>query len=328
MLRRILLLPVVRLLRLRLLLLFGIFGALVPALAFGPRTLVATIPTNDNNNNNIYVFRALAVSTTRLQNAHWEDDHDVGGGDGNGNQDRWQLLMARQQFFSEIRSRLFQSTATAVAAGVITSSIGLGGFRCPAAAADPSIAPCARSTTASNNNNCVSTASVKQVDLFMSPWTWPEGISAEEVLGRLKGVIASDATLTLVDQQQQFGSSSSSSSDKKSSLATTFYSCKVRAVRNFCTDEIEFVINPVDRVVTFRSQQIEGPDSVSDFGANRKRLDEIRKRMGNILTVMGADFASADSGPREGTVGQLKAFWGFQSGGGFESVLLDQDDDD
>jgi len=158
--------------------------------------------------------------------------------------------------------------------------------------------------------NCVSTASVKQVDLYMAPWTWPdEGVTADEVLGRLKGVIDSDPTLTLVEEQKE-----------KRYL-------RVRATRNFNADEIEFVVNPSDRVVTFKSQQVEGPDNVSDFGGNRKRLEEIRKRI-PMLQVMGAEFESADAGPREGVGGQLKAFWGFQSGGGYEKVLLDEYEDD
>jgi Protein of unknown function (DUF1499) len=130
------------------------------------------------------------------------------------------------------------------------------------------------------------------------------------VIGRLKGAIAADATLTLVEQN----------------YVDDRYVCRVRATRNFCTDEIEFVVNPADRVVIFRSQQVDGPDTVSDFGTNRKRLDELRRRIG-VVDVMGAEFASADSGPREGTVGQLRAFWGLQSGGGYESVLLDENDE-
>jgi uncharacterized protein (DUF1499 family) len=156
--------------------------------------------------------------------------------------------------------------------------------------------------------NCVSTASVKQVDLYMAPWTWPEGISVDEVVGRLKGAIVADATLSLDEQRDN-----------------RYF--RVRAARNFCTDEIEFVVNPVDRVVTFRSQQIEGPDNVSDFGANRKRLDELRRRT-TVLDVMGAEFETADSAPREGTVGQLKSFWGLQSGEGYESILLDDDEEE
>lgn len=151
--------------------------------------------------------------------------------------------------------------------------------------------------------NCVSTASVKQVDLYMAPWTWPEGTATEEVIARLKGAISADSLLSLEEQ----------SVDK-------LY-LRVKATRNFATDELEFQIKPEDRIVTFRSQQIDGPTNVSDFGANRKRLEELRKRT-KVLNVMGAEFSSADAGPREGAVGQLKAFWGLQSGGGYESVLL------
>lgn len=168
------------------------------------------------------------------------------------------------------------------------------------------IAPCKKDPSGAHAN-CVSTASVKQVDLYMPPWSWQEGTSTEEVVGRLKGVIASDSTLSLEEQSENR------------------YYFRVKVARNFCSDEIEFLVNPADRVVTFRSQQVEGPDNVSDFGANRKRLDEIRQKT-KVLTRMGEEFSSADSGPREGAVGQLKAFWGLQSGGGYEAILLDDED--
>jgi uncharacterized protein (DUF1499 family) len=179
-------------------------------------------------------------------------------------------------------------------------------------ASGPSIAACQKST--SNNNNCVSTASVKQVNLFMSPWTWSNDgtISAEEVVGRLKGIIASDQTLSLVE----------SNVDRKDNENYFF---RIRAARNVCTDEIEFVVNAVDHIITFRSKQVEGPDNVSDFGANRRRLDDIQKRL-TIVTVLGEDMDSADAKPREGIPGQLRAFWGLQSGSGFESILLDEDE--
>ena len=156
--------------------------------------------------------------------------------------------------------------------------------------------------------NCVSTSSVRQVDLYMAPWTWPDGTSVDEVVGRIKGVVDADPTLQLVEQRDQ-----------------RYF--RVRAARNLgYYDEIELVVQPADRVVIFRSQQVEGPESVSDFGGNRKRMENLRKQI-PFLQVMGTDLESADSGPREGVGGQLKAFWGLQSGGGFEKVLLDDDDD-
>jgi uncharacterized protein (DUF1499 family) len=237
----------------------------------------------------LYIPRLTKPNRSRL----YLVTQDRGCGDGR--------HFSREEIVSAIRSTLLLS--------VCGPLIHQPSPACSAPSSDASISPCSRPTNG-GGANCVSTASVKQVDLFISPWTWAEGISAEEVIGRLKGAIATDGTLSLVGQNYVDGR----------------YICRVRAARNFCTDEIEFVVNPADRVVIFRSQQVDGPDTVSDFGANRKRLDELRRRIG-VVDVMGAEFASADSGPREGTVGQLRAFWGLQSGGGYESVLLDDIDE-
>ena len=189
-----------------------------------------------------------------------------------------------------------------------------------------SIESCRRSTSSSNgNNNCVSTASVKQVDLFMLPWSWPESISSDEVISRLKGVVAADQTLSLIDASTTTTITNNNNNNNNNNNQN--YYVRIRAARNVCTDEIEFLVNPNDRVMTFRSQQVEGPDQVSDFGANRRRLDEIRQRL-KVVTVLGSSDNDDDhrGESREGLTGQLKAFWGFQSGGGFESILLDEDE--
>jgi uncharacterized protein (DUF1499 family) len=176
----------------------------------------------------------------------------------------------------------------------------------------PVIVPCEK--TSSGTNNCVSTASVKQVDVFMLPWTWPSETSVNEIVSRIKGVIAADSTtLSLVD----------SNADRRAHDANENFFFRLRAARNVCTDEIEILVNPVDRVITFRSRQVEGPENISDFGANRQRLNEIRQRLA-VVTVLGED--SADNGPREELSGQLRAFWGFQSGSGYEAILLEEDE--
>lgn len=172
-----------------------------------------------------------------------------------------------------------------------------------------SIVSCSPST--GSPSNCVSTASVKQVDMFMLPWTWPESVSGDEVIGRLKGIIASDQTLSVLDSANV--------------PAGNNFFFRIRAARNVCNDEIEILVNPDDRVMTFRSQQVDGPDNVSDFGANRRRLEEIRKRL-KVVTVLGGGENAANGESTEGLTGQLKAFWGFQSGGGYESILLDEDE--
>ena len=157
----------------------------------------------------------------------------------------------------------------------------------------------------------------------MLPWSWPESISSDEVISRLKGVVAADQTLSLIDAS----TTTTTTNNNNNNNNNQNYYVRIRAARNVCTDEIEFLVNPTDRVMTFRSQQVEGPDQVSDFGANRRRLDEIRQRL-KVVTVLGSSDNDDDhrGESREGLTGQLKAFWGFQSGGGFESILLDEDE--
>jgi uncharacterized protein (DUF1499 family) len=140
---------------------------------------------------------------------------------------------------------------------------------------------------------------VKQLDQYMPPWTF-NGMSKDEVMARLKGVIAADSSMIPLVEKPGY--------------------LKVQATRSFYTDELEFALNEVDEVVTFRSSQISGP-MVSDFNANRKRLEEIRVKA--KLGVMGQEYDIADP-TSEGTFGQLKAFYGYQSGEGFEDINLDR----
>jgi uncharacterized protein (DUF1499 family) len=170
----------------------------------------------------------------------------------------------------------------------------------PGGQAIPTISSCQRSTDPSvTTTNCVSTASVRQLDMYMPPWTF-NGMTKQEVVARLRGAIASDSSMMLLVDQPNY--------------------LKAQASRNFYTDELEFVVNEADEVVTFRSSQVSGP-MVSDFNANRKRLDEIRVKA--RLGIMGQEYELADPSS-EGPLGQLKAFYGLQSGEGFEDVNLDR----
>lgn len=153
---------------------------------------------------------------------------------------------------------------------------------------------------------CVSTSNVRQLDLYLPPWTFSKPV--DEIMSRLKGAIVADPTCEIV---QQDGNQYLKVEAKRSDLFGTI-------------DELEFVINEADQVVTFRSAATNNENT--DFGLNKKRLDEIRKRAG-CFGVMGDSMMSADSvsqGQRgNGPLGQLKAFYGLQSGGGFEDVVLE-----
>jgi uncharacterized protein (DUF1499 family) len=185
--------------------------------------------------------------------------------------------------------------------GLMTASV-IGSSK-PASAKEFSIEKC----SATSKNPCVSTSNVRNLNLYLPPWTYTT--SAEDVMSRLKGAVIADPTCSIVrqdgDQHLVFES-------KRLSLGSQ------------TTDTLEFVINDTDKVVIFKSlADSEG----SDFGVNRNRLEEIRKRAG-IFGIMGEYMNSADSfTPSQkgnGPLGQLKAFYGLQSGEGFEDVLLDR----
>lgn len=162
----------------------------------------------------------------------------------------------------------------------------------------PSITAC-QPTADGTPSNCVSTASVRQVDLYAPPWTFYT--SADEALARLKGALAEDSSWTLLVSSSNY--------------------LKVKGTRGLAEDQVEFVVNPSDSVITYSSKQSAGP-SVADFGAVRRRLEELRRRAG--FGIMGEDYASADAAPREGAWGQLKAFYGLRTGAGYERVLDDE----
>ena len=137
---------------------------------------------------------------------------------------------------------------------------------------------------------------MKQLDLYAPPWTF--GTSPQEAAARIKGVVESDPNLELVKEQDGY--------------------FQIKATRTLFSDSLELLINPQDKVVTFRAEQ-NGEPTVSDFGAIRKELESIRKQ--GQFGVMGQGM-SADSLPSQnGPIGQLKAFYGLQSGQGFESVF-------
>lgn len=146
-------------------------------------------------------------------------------------------------------------------------------------------------------SNCISTSSVKQVDCYVAPWTFD--CSAAEAQARLKGVFAADP-MTYFDMYDEVGY------------------LRVNAARGLVTDQLEFVIDEKEKLVKMRSAELSDAPSISDFGANRRRLDGIRKEA-KVFDVMGGSFDSIEN-RGTGPVGQLKAFYGLQSGAGFEDL--------
>jgi len=174
-----------------------------------------------------------------------------------------------------------------------------------------SIKPCP--SKQNSNKNCISTSNIKQLENYMAPWTFE--VTPEEAFARIKGVIASDATFTVIQMDSD----------------TMYIKAETRRSRGIA-DQFEFLINPADKVVVFRSGQKgidaeeDNIDGFSDFGANRKRLETIRKK-GAVFDVMGGgltmDTFYKDQKGGNGPLGQLKSFYGIQSGKGFEEIVLE-----
>lgn len=162
------------------------------------------------------------------------------------------------------------------------------------------------------DDDCVSTANIKDAKgAYSPPWTFE--VNPDEAFARIKGVLKSDDgfVITEVDDEARY----------------------IRAYAKRITvdqDEVEFLVRGDDKVVLFRSTA-RSNGSVSDFGANRKRIDDIRRKgavfdlMGGGLTADSYDGGGAAS-KGNGPLGQLKAFYGLQKGSGFESVFEDEDE--
>ena len=98
-----------------------------------------------------------------------------------------------------------------------------------------------------SKNPCVSTSNVRQLDMYMPPWTFD--VSEAEAMSRLKGAIKADPACEIVTQE---GNSYLKVQASRSEIFGTI-------------DELEFVINGRDQVITFRSA---ANSDGSYFGAN------------------------------------------------------------
>ena len=156
-------------------------------------------------------------------------------------------------------------------------------------------------------SNCVATANVKQLATYSPPWTFE--VSEDEAFARLKGLIKSDPSFTVseIDEVGKY--------------------IKIDVQRTFSgQDAMEFLVKGDDKVVIFKSYEKE-ESGISDFGANKKRVEELRKKSGGFFSLMGEGLGTVDSysgtisGKNNGPLSQLKAFYGLQSGEGFKEVF-------
>ena len=156
-------------------------------------------------------------------------------------------------------------------------------------------------------NNCVATTNVKQLATYSPPWTF-DG-SEDEAFARLKGLVKSDPSFAIaeIDEAGKY--------------------MKIDVQRSFIgQDAMEFVVKGDDKVVIFKSYEKE-ESGISDFGASKKRVEDLRKKSGGFFSLMGEGLGTVDSysstisGQNNGPLSQLKAFYGLQSGEGFSEVF-------
>lgn len=158
-----------------------------------------------------------------------------------------------------------------------------------------------------DSDDCVSTANIKDAKgSYSPPWTFE--VSPDEAFARIKGVIKSD-----------------------DGFATAEVDDEARYIRAYAKrftvdqDEVEFLVKGDDKVVLFKSRARRN-GSISDFGANGRRIDDIRRK-GAVFDLMGGGM-TADSFEGGGAMvkgnnplGQLKSFYGLQSGQGLDSGI-------
>lgn len=218
---------------------------------------------------------------------------------------------SRGEFLAQSKALVLKTAALLIAG---TTVVTLPCYTAKAATTDQQFYNIKACDASSDNKNCFSTASVKDLYLYTPPWTYE--CSPDEAFARLKGSIASDPGLSVVvkDEENRY--------------------IKVQTERNALgggpQDEIEFLVRGSedgDNVVTFRSER-SYDNGISDFGAMRNRLENLRKRA-TVFEVMGGGL-TADSYDvplqKNGIFGQLKAFYGLQSGEGYEDVFSDDID--
>jgi len=160
-------------------------------------------------------------------------------------------------------------------------------------------------------NNCVSTANIKQLSTYEPPWTFK--VSPEVAFANLKGLVADEPLFTVVESDE-------SSLYLKVEIKRSFNSIPLKT-----EDIMEFLVKRDDKVVVFKSYEKDG-GFISDFGANRNRVVNLHNKSAGVFRVMGGGL-TADSynggagGKRNGPAAQLKAFYGLQSGNGFQEDL-------
>ena len=125
-----------------------------------------------------------------------------------------------------------------------------------------------------SKSNCFSTSSISSLEHYAKPWTFSKDGDQEyqEIVKVLESI--KEFPLTVVDQD----------ASKRYVRAETR-----SAIPPTGTDDIEFLVNGLDNIITVRTNSREvvmaGPENIGDGGSNKNRLEVIRRKLG--LEEMG-----------------------------------------
>lgn len=116
-------------------------------------------------------------------------------------------------------------------------------------------------------SNCISTSSINSVEKYSRPWAFSN--DAEVEFKDLVNAVQQNSQLKVVEINE----------DNKYIHATA-----KSAVPPTGTDDVEFLLNPTDKIIAYRSNSREtvggGGQIVGDGGSNRNRLESIKRKLG------------------------------------------------
>ncbi len=119
--------------------------------------------------------------------------------------------------------------------------------------------------TCKTKANCLSTSSVKSLERFSPPWLYDGDV--ESVYNNLLKVLQNDQLFKVVD-----------------TIPSNYIRAEAKsAVPIGGTDDIEFLFNDKDKIITYRSNSREvvaaGPEILGDGGSHKNRLESIKRKI-------------------------------------------------
>jgi len=117
-------------------------------------------------------------------------------------------------------------------------------------------------------SNCVSTSSINSLEKYGRPWTFATQ-DADSEFDQLVSVIKAQDYLTLAEADK---SKLYIRAEAKSAVPPTGI------------DDVEFLLNPIDKLITYRTNSRElvfaGTTMVGDGGSNKNRLANLQRKLG------------------------------------------------